>query len=65
MTDGIRAARIVEEVLNEFFENQAKPVTDPTKEILGTPLNWKIITALEEKYHMTPKLSTVAEEERR
>lgn len=40
------AERIIGQVLNEFRENQAKPITDPSKTVFGPTLPQMIASAL-------------------
>lgn len=42
------AERIVQQVLDDFFANQNKPITDPAKYIAGLSLERKITDALRE-----------------
>lgn len=40
------AERIVSEVLNRFFENQERAITDPDKVMMGLSVERKIVNAL-------------------
>lgn len=40
------AEKIVRDVLDDFFENQAKPITDESKTICGLSLERRITDAL-------------------
>jgi hypothetical protein len=40
------AERIVQKILDEFFDNQAKPITDESKTICGLSLERQITDAL-------------------
>lgn len=42
------AERVVGKVLDDFFENQEKPITDPSKYICGPSLERRITDALRE-----------------
>jgi hypothetical protein len=48
------SARIIERVLDEFRENQDKPITDPSKAVFGPPLPQQIVTALREAGVLVP-----------
>ena len=42
------AEKVVRKVLDEFFENQERPITDPAKVICGLSLERQITDALRE-----------------